>query len=100
MSWEAFHNHFARTFGFPDFYGRNMNAWIDCMGDLDCPENGMTKNISLKKGESLELVIFNSKELIKNNRDIYYALIESTEFINQRRRVVDEALLVNLTFKE
>jgi RNAse (barnase) inhibitor barstar len=100
MSWEAFHNHFARTFGFPDFYGRNMNAWIDCMGDLDSPENGMTKNISVKKGESLELVIYNSKELVMNNREIYNALVECTESNNQRRREVGEVLLINLTFKE
>ena len=25
--WETFHTVFAEILGFPDFYGRNMNAW-------------------------------------------------------------------------
>ena len=29
--WNSFHDIFAAAFGFPAFYGRNMNAWIDCM---------------------------------------------------------------------
>jgi Barstar (barnase inhibitor) len=29
--WHDFHRISAETFGFPDFYGRNMNAWIDCL---------------------------------------------------------------------
>ncbi|MDG3003854.1 barstar family protein [Paludisphaera mucosa] len=27
--WDAFHDAFAEAFGFPEFHGRNMNAWID-----------------------------------------------------------------------
>ena len=30
-NWETFHDICARDFGFPGFYGRNMNAWIDCL---------------------------------------------------------------------
>ena len=33
--WDSFHDVFARACGFPDFYGRNLNAWIDCMTYLD-----------------------------------------------------------------
>ncbi len=29
--WDGFHSVFAKTLGFPGYYGRNMNAWIDCM---------------------------------------------------------------------
>jgi hypothetical protein len=29
--WESFHMTFAATLGFPGFYGRNMNAWIDSL---------------------------------------------------------------------
>ena len=36
--WDSFHAVFAEVFGFPNFYGRNMNAWIDCMTYLDDPE--------------------------------------------------------------
>jgi hypothetical protein len=35
VDWPTFHSVFARALGFPAFYGRNMNAWIDCMTYLD-----------------------------------------------------------------
>ncbi len=31
------------TFGFPEFYGNNVNALIDCLSDLRYPEYGMSK---------------------------------------------------------
>ena len=31
VDWDTFHNVFTEAFGFPGFYGRNMNAWIDCL---------------------------------------------------------------------
>ncbi|MFM7430322.1 MAG: barstar family protein [Flammeovirgaceae bacterium] len=85
QSWDAFHNFFARTFGFPNFYGKNMNAWIDCMSDLDHPEFGMTTKVSLSKGESLVLSIVNAEDLKNRNRDIFDALIECSAHINRNR---------------
>ncbi|MCE2957569.1 MAG: barstar family protein [Bacteroidota bacterium] len=84
-SWSAFHNFFAHEFGFPDFYGRNMNAWIDCMSDLDHPEYGMTTKICLKKGECLVLSITHAEEFKKHNSDIYESLIECSAHINLNR---------------
>ena len=40
--WASFHSVCKRLFGFPDFYGRNMDAWIDCMTSLDNPRDGLT----------------------------------------------------------
>ncbi len=37
--WGTFHDTFAQALGFPDFYGRNMNACIDC---LTYEDDGMT----------------------------------------------------------
>jgi RNAse (barnase) inhibitor barstar len=37
--WDSFHDTFAVALGFPDFYGRNMNAWVDC---LTYEDDGMT----------------------------------------------------------
>ena len=37
--WERFHDFFANTFEFPGYYGRNMDAWNDCMSDY-CYRNG------------------------------------------------------------
>jgi RNAse (barnase) inhibitor barstar len=32
--WDSFHDTFKNDFGFPNYYGRNMDAWIDCMDDF------------------------------------------------------------------
>jgi len=35
--WDSFHDVFAEILGLPGFYGRNMNAWIDCLTSADEP---------------------------------------------------------------
>lgn len=40
--WASFHLVCKEAFGFPEFYGANMNAWIDCMSYLT-EEDGMTR---------------------------------------------------------
>jgi len=37
---KSFHDVFASSFGFPNTYGRNLDAWVDCMGDLE-PSGGV-----------------------------------------------------------
>lgn len=55
--WDSFHGYFKRTFGFPDFYGANMNAWIDCLTYLD-EDDGMSK-IKIEKNTTLTLQLKN-----------------------------------------
>lgn len=98
LTWNAFHSYFHRTFGFPDFYGRNMNAWIDCMDDLDKPENGMTRGLSIRKGEYLVIRITNVHELREKANDIYLSLIESCAHINNGRVSTGESPLIFLAF--
>ncbi|HZV35960.1 MAG TPA: barstar family protein [Verrucomicrobiae bacterium] len=38
--WNSFHSVFSEVMGSPNFYGRNMDAWIDCMTNFD---DGMTR---------------------------------------------------------
>ena len=33
--WGTFHSVFQTALGFPEFYGRSMNAWIDCLTHFD-----------------------------------------------------------------
>jgi hypothetical protein len=47
--WETFHAVFQSVFGFPEFYGRNMNAWNDCMTYLDDPDGGLS-SVTIAKG--------------------------------------------------
>ena len=42
--WDNFHDVFAATLGFPDFYGRNMDAWLDCLTYRD-EDDGMASAV-------------------------------------------------------
>ncbi|MCA9094941.1 MAG: barstar family protein [Planctomycetaceae bacterium] len=35
QDWEGVFESFGNTFDFPDYYGRNLNALIECLGDLE-----------------------------------------------------------------
>lgn len=80
---ESFHTVFSDAFGFPDFYGRNMDAWIDCMGYLDDPAEEMS-SIHVVPGQTLGLVIENSRSLKQRCPAIFDALVECTAFVNWR----------------
>jgi hypothetical protein len=82
--WQSFHEEFARVFGFPDFYGKNMNAWIDCLTSLDVPEDGMS-SIHCEPGSVLTLELANVKQFADRCPDQYKALLEGTAFVNWRR---------------
>lgn len=48
VGWESFHDVFAETLGFPAFYGRNMDAWIDCMTSADEPQQKCWRGLSIQ----------------------------------------------------
>lgn len=72
------HDMLANTFGFPHFYGRNLNALIDCWGSLRVPEDKMT-NISVRDDECLLLMV---KGLSSSSREIFSGLISAVEAAN------------------
>lgn len=69
--WDSFHDVFAQLFEFPEYYGRNMNAWIDCMDELT---------------EELTLIdLGDCRTLKKTNPEIIEAINECSAFVNYRR---------------
>ncbi len=78
--WDSFHTVFKTVLGFPDFYGRNMNAWIDCMTYLD---DGMT-SVSVEEGGLLALRIDDAPDFQRRCPEQYEALMESIAFVNFR----------------
>ena len=82
--WNSFHSVFQSTLGFADFYGRNMNAWIDCMTYIDDPPSGMT-SVSVAEGEVLILRIDDAPDFQRRCPEQYEALIECCAFVNDRR---------------
>ncbi len=80
---DTFHSVCQRTFGFPAFYGRNMEAWIDCMSYLDEPESGMS-SITLKPGELLLVTVPDAEALEDRAPDTFDAFIRCTASVNRR----------------
>jgi hypothetical protein len=80
---ETFHTAFARAFGFPEFYGRNLDAWIDCMGYLDDPTMDMSR-VHVVPGETLALVMENAEGLKSRCPTNFADLTECTATVNWR----------------
>ncbi len=82
--WESFHDVFQQVLGFPSFYGRNMNAWIDCMTSVDAAADGLT-TVTVLPGEILILEIGDPIDFRNRRPEQYAALIECSAFVNFRR---------------
>ena len=83
-NWDSFHDTFKSVFGFPEFYGRNMDAWIDCMTCLDDPGAGMSAR-TCKAGDFVLLELDHAGDLKTKCPDIFSALLECSGFVNYRR---------------
>src|SRR5262245_22605080 len=94
--WNTFHDVFAKAFGFPGFYGRNLNAWIDCMGSLDAPESHMSV-ITVQRGEVVTLHLEGVGEFAVRCPEQYDALVECTAFVNWRRVQKGEGAILALS---
>ena len=80
--WSSFHSVFAEAFGFPDFYGRNLDAWIDCMSRLDDDD---FNRVHVAEGDLIFLDLQNANALKTAAPEILYALLEMAAFVNHRR---------------
>ena len=90
----SFHSVCQRTLGFPDFYGRNMDAWIDCLTDLDECE-GMT-TFTLAPDERLIIELPAALALQNRAPDVFAALLDCTAFVNQRHIDAGKSPLIAL----
>lgn len=83
VDWDSFHEVMAEAFAFPDWYGRNMNAWIDLMTYLD--EDQATTGVFVAAGEIVTLDLRNGRRLHERCSEMYHALVECSAFVNWRR---------------
>jgi Barstar (barnase inhibitor) len=93
--WDSFHDTFAHALGFPDFYGRNMNAWIDC---LTYEDDGMTA-YPVQPGDVLTLQLLECREFRARCPEIYEALIDSVAFVNWRRIELGDPPILALSYR-
>ena len=94
--WQSFHEAFKSEMGFPEFYGMNMNAWIDCFTYLD--EGDGLSRFHLAQGEMLHIEIVGTREFKSRLPEIYDALVECTAAVNQRYAEQGRAPVLSLVF--
>jgi len=94
--WQCFHEVCREAFGFPDFYGMNMDAWIDCMSYLD-EDAGMTR-FHLANSEMLHIEVSATEAFNQRLPKIFDALVECSAFVNQRYVKDGKAPLLSLVF--
>ena len=97
--WKSFHDTFSETFGFPDYYSRNMNAWIDCMTYLNDPQVVDTV-VKAKAGEIVVLQLDHVKDFRERCSELYDAIIECSAFVNWRQIEVGKDPVLALSFYE
>jgi len=95
--WPSFHAESASLFGFPDFYGKNMDAWIDCMSYFG-EEDGMS-TVKLQPGEVLTLCVPKFEEFSKNYSEVCAGLLDCTAFVNRRYIEANEGFRIVLVLE-
>jgi len=78
------HSTLAEAFGFPEFYGKNLDALIDCLTHLDDWKAGMSR-VQVLPGEVLVLVLEHISGLGKKAMEQVSALADAVAFVNWRR---------------
>ncbi|MBI1891669.1 MAG: barstar family protein [Burkholderiales bacterium] len=80
--WASFHAVSKQVFGFPDFYGNNMDAWVDCLSYLRDDE-GMSK-FRLMPDEVLEIDVTHAEQIKQRAPEILEELAFCVDAINDR----------------
>ena len=93
--WDTFHDVFAAVLGFPEFYGRNMDAWIDCLTYAD-EDDGM-RAVVVPPGEVLTLQLAGAAEFAERCPEQYAAVVECSAFVNWRRIEAGQRPIVALS---
>ena len=93
--WDTFHDTFAQRLGFPDFYGRNMDGWIDCR---PTPTKTTACVRSPPAREVLTLQLEDCREFRTRCPEIYQVLIDCAAFVNWRRIEQGERPVLALSY--
>jgi Barstar (barnase inhibitor) len=83
VDWETFHDEFQRVMGFFEGYGRNMDAWIDCMSDMFI-SGGLTK-FDLNKGDVFILKVSETEEFQRRCPEIFSEFMACAACVNKDR---------------
>lgn len=91
------HAAMSEAFGFPEFYGKNLNALIDCLTCLDDPKAAMSR-VQVFPGEVALLVLEHLDGKNKKQAAQVEALVDAVAFVNWRRLEKGERPVVALAY--
>ena len=80
--WAAFHAQSKQAFGFPEFYGASMDAWIDCLSYLR-DDDGMAA-VRLGPDEVLQIDILQADTWRAAHPEMLEEVLYCIEGINER----------------
>lgn len=70
---EQLHERFAAAFDFPDYYGANLDALFDCLGDVNCEAEiriinakNLEENIGRDYAENLKSALLDAQNEFPN----------------------------------
>ena len=95
--WDAFHDQSAAVFGFPTFYGRNMNAWIDCLTYVR-EGDGMSR-FELGPTEALVIEVLDTKAFKGQVPEVFDAFVDCLGVVNQRHVEAGEVPGIHVVFR-
>jgi hypothetical protein len=96
--WDDFHDLFADRLGFPTWYGRNLDAWIDLMTYLEFDRE--TTKVVLEPGETMVFRISNWERLRDERPEIFTALVECSAIVNHRTMEAGEHPYLVIAFSQ
>ena len=76
----SLHEELKKVFGFPEFYGGNYRALVDCLISLRFPQDGMSKIVLDSPEDALEIEV---RGLASRSDDVIRVLLSSVEAVNQ-----------------
>lgn len=81
------------SFGFPEFYGRNFPALVDCWSSLRHPSHELSKLHLDSMEDSLELTLL---DMSSCGDEVVRTLISAVELVNQRAAQNDLSPVIKL----
>ncbi|MFI6308630.1 barstar family protein [Nocardia fusca] len=94
---EQLHAVLKNVFGFPDFYGNNFPALVDCWSSLRYPDDGMSALVLDALDDRLELCV---NGLASCSEDVIRTLISAVEAVNNRARLNSLEAVILLVLNE
>ncbi len=92
--WPSFFDEFSHAFGFPDFFGRSMDAWIDCMTNLDEEFSA----VHVQPGELVCVALDGATDFKTRCPEQFQAFVECAAFVNWRRLEIGNPAILVVSF--